>query len=256
MPWGSAILCRDCTLEPLLTSDRTYWLRGALGRHGASRGLPAWVVCGSPASTRRRNRGAPNEFPIDRMRDVVLCAKGKVWEIERVAADLGPLLAGSRFVAGGDLNSSLRFDRVYRRDANPKTSSPTSTGQASRTCGCHSRLAGAADLLQGRTWSLPARPRVRRRGDPWRGPRLESSRGGEFGSRPERPRSDRGAPRPRPWGSGCSRATPGGHDRGRGMTRRFCLRRRPEGARGALRACSTEYCETVRLAARGDHGDD
>ena len=119
VPWGSAILCRDCTLEPLATSDRTYWLRELWGGTVVARapGLGGlWLVSiHSKAESR-----CPSEFPVARMRDVVMCATGKVWEIERAAADLGPLLAGSRFVAGGDLNSSLRFDRVYRRDANRK----------------------------------------------------------------------------------------------------------------------------------------
>ena len=101
------------------TSDRTYWLRELWGGTvvGRAPGLGGlWLVSiHSKAESRR-----PSEFPADRMRDVVMCATGKVWEIERAAADLGPLLAGNRFVAGGDLNSSLRFDRVYRRDANRK----------------------------------------------------------------------------------------------------------------------------------------
>jgi endonuclease/exonuclease/phosphatase family metal-dependent hydrolase len=38
------------------------------------------------------------------------CDRRKIWEVELVVADLERLFAGSRFIAGGDLNSSLLFD--------------------------------------------------------------------------------------------------------------------------------------------------
>jgi len=41
------------------------------------------------------------------------CNQAKVWEIEVVAHELQPLLAGRRFILGGDINAGLLLDEVY-----------------------------------------------------------------------------------------------------------------------------------------------
>lgn len=119
IPWGSVVVTKTGPLDAVLPTARTYWLNELWGGTvtACARGLGGILLTSihSKAESRR-----PSEFAAKRMATVARCHSGKVWEIERALADLAPLLAGRPFIAGGDLNSSLLFDSIYRRRTNAK----------------------------------------------------------------------------------------------------------------------------------------
>lgn len=114
--WGSTIVSRF-PLEAYPPNRRGPWTAelwgGVVLASIEELGLSLGSVH-SPAYSKR-----PDELPrpIDGIRR---CHEEKVWEVELVAQELEDAFAPGRFIWGGDLNASLLFDEVYRRDANAR----------------------------------------------------------------------------------------------------------------------------------------
>ncbi|MFN8151448.1 MAG: hypothetical protein U0R24_10045 [Solirubrobacterales bacterium] len=109
--WGSAILSRTAALEAYQPDESTPWLKMLWGGTAVARltDPPVWLASlYSDASPVGSERLAGRS--IDGLRR---CDPQRVSEIELAVADLERLFAGSRFIAGGDLNSSLAFDTNY-----------------------------------------------------------------------------------------------------------------------------------------------
>ena len=63
------------------------------------------------ASFEQINKKYPTYYGDLPSRDGVLrCSDVNLWEVEVIAAELGPVLGGSHFFMGGDLNSARLFD--------------------------------------------------------------------------------------------------------------------------------------------------
>jgi endonuclease/exonuclease/phosphatase family metal-dependent hydrolase len=119
-PWGSAVLTRSPGYrryapgadQPLLEH-----LKGAACiAQPADDSLPWLVSIHSSASSYTPQQSALLP-PLD---DVPRCSPGGLWEIDLAIHELGPLLAGRSFVAGGDLNSALLFDATQGGESNRK----------------------------------------------------------------------------------------------------------------------------------------
>ena len=109
--WGSVILSRSADLEIYQPDDSVPWLKMLWGGTAVARltDPPIWLASlYSDASSVSGERLAGRS--VDALRR---CDPQRIWEIELAVADLERLFAGSRFIAGGDLNSSLAFDANY-----------------------------------------------------------------------------------------------------------------------------------------------
>lgn len=115
--WGTAVLSGGPsiqTFEP--SSGRHPWLTELQGAsliaHTSEEKI--WLV-----SLHSNAQPVPSELLLRHQHDHVLrCRHDGVWEIELIAGELQEILAGKSFFAGGDLNQSLLFDKVYGRSRN------------------------------------------------------------------------------------------------------------------------------------------
>ena len=111
--WGTAILSRDMKLtryEPdATTAPRLTALYGSAVVAIAKMPEPLWLASmhsdAYPVSAERLAALAHD--------DVVRCREDAIWELELYAGELIKVFAGSRFIAGGDINSGLLFDEKY-----------------------------------------------------------------------------------------------------------------------------------------------
>jgi hypothetical protein len=115
--WGSAVLVRDGGYEKWEPSEEQPWLqivRGAVAVAKPVDGAGLWFAsvhsdAWSFEKTAKKYKSTYQDLP---PRDGILRSREKeMWEIEVIAHELKPLLAGKEFLFGGDLNSSLLFDK-------------------------------------------------------------------------------------------------------------------------------------------------
>jgi exonuclease III len=115
--WGSAVLVRNKGQYRPHPLAKGSWLAGLAGAVCVAEPLEPerpWLV-----SLHSNAYPIPAETLATRdLTGVRACKPGELWEIEAAAHELGPLLRGRRFLAGGDLNSALLFDDVYRNSWN------------------------------------------------------------------------------------------------------------------------------------------
>lgn len=62
------------------------------------------------ARMRRAGEGSTWYADLPPREQIPRCSPSEMWEIEPIVAELRPVLNGSRFVLGGDLNSARVFD--------------------------------------------------------------------------------------------------------------------------------------------------
>jgi len=114
--WGSMILVRQGSLEKFEPTSETPWLKrfqgsAPLAKHNDS----GFMLCSV------HSNAEPVQIDEDELPETLLrCNKTKVWEIELTSHDLAPMLQGQKFIVGGDLNSSLGFDKNYNRQNNAR----------------------------------------------------------------------------------------------------------------------------------------
>jgi endonuclease/exonuclease/phosphatase family metal-dependent hydrolase len=114
--WGSAILVRDGGYEKWEPTDAQPWLqavRGAVAVAKPADGQGLWLVsvhsdASSFEATAKKWKKTYQDLP-DRS-GIAQCNDAEMWEIEPSAHELAPVLAGQRFLFGGDLNTSLLYD--------------------------------------------------------------------------------------------------------------------------------------------------
>lgn len=115
--WGCAVLVRSGSYERWEPSASQPWLqrvRGAatVARPTSGQGLWFASVHSDSSSFEATNRRYPTTYGDLPDRDGILrCSTKEMWEIEVIAHELSPVLASGPFVLGGDLNSSLLFDK-------------------------------------------------------------------------------------------------------------------------------------------------
>lgn len=115
--WGCGVLVRAGGYEKVVPGADQPWLSllgGAAvvakpqGDHG-----PWFASIHSDASSvDATHKRYPGVYATQPSRDAIPRSSTKeMWEIEAIAHELQPILAGKRFIVGGDLNSSLLMDR-------------------------------------------------------------------------------------------------------------------------------------------------
>lgn len=116
--WGNCILSRDIEYQEVNPAVNTQWesfVRGpSLIAQPVSDG--PWLV-----NVHSNAKHIPN-FEIEdfRTRGGLTCHSKQVWEIEVIAHELQSILSTNEFVLGGDLNSALLLDKIYRRKTNKR----------------------------------------------------------------------------------------------------------------------------------------
>ncbi|GAB2767596.1 hypothetical protein GCM10027020_20490 [Nocardioides salsibiostraticola] len=115
--WGCAVLVRDGGYERWEPTKSQPWLRLVGGAAVVARptgGVGRWFssVHSDSSSFEATNRKYPNTYADLPSRDgIARCNPREMWEIEVIAHELAPVLEQRDFVLGGDLNSSLLFDK-------------------------------------------------------------------------------------------------------------------------------------------------
>lgn len=114
--WGSAVLVRAGGYEKWEPTQEQPWLqtvRGAVAVAKPVAGPGLWFAsvhsdAQSFETTAKKYKGTYQDLPA---RDGVLRSREhEMWEIEVIAHELKPVLAGNEFLFGGDLNASLLSD--------------------------------------------------------------------------------------------------------------------------------------------------
>jgi endonuclease/exonuclease/phosphatase family metal-dependent hydrolase len=116
-PWGAAILSKTVPLDTVEPS--TPWLRKLRGKVQIARlagAHPLWLASIHSNAYPLK----PEELDGMPLEKVRRCHDEKIWQVEVLAAELAELFVGHRFVAGGDLNSALLFDKNNRYDNNAR----------------------------------------------------------------------------------------------------------------------------------------
>lgn len=113
--WGCAVLVREGVYEQWMPDDTMPWL-GCVGgavtvaRPATAPGLWFVSVHSDSSSFESTNKKYPTMYTDLPPRDgIPRCSEKEMWQIEVIAHELQPVLAGTSFVLGGDLNSSLLF---------------------------------------------------------------------------------------------------------------------------------------------------
>jgi hypothetical protein len=115
--WGCAVLVRSGGYQRWEPTDSQPWIRqvrGAvtLARPVEGEGLWFGSIHSDASSFESINKKYPGTYAdLPDAAGIVRCSTREMWEIEAIAHELAPVLATHRFVAGGDLNSSLLFDK-------------------------------------------------------------------------------------------------------------------------------------------------
>jgi len=110
LAWGNCTLVRDLEFRPHQLEHAT-WAESSMDTALIADGgndLPILINVHSNAKPIERFPRA--EFTAA---GGLTCHQAKIWEIEVLAHQLQPLLAGRRFILGGDINAGLLLDKVY-----------------------------------------------------------------------------------------------------------------------------------------------
>ena len=116
--WGSAVLAKLPGLEQWSPSEHQPWLRRVGGAAAVARpatGNGRWFVSvhSDSSSFEHTHKRYPRTYgDLPACDGVVRCSEKEMWEVEPIAHELKTVLAGRQFVFGGDLNSSLLFDKA------------------------------------------------------------------------------------------------------------------------------------------------
>lgn len=115
--WGCGVLVRDGRYEAWEPTSAHPWIQRVGGAAVLARpmtGVGPWLgsVHSDASSFEATHRRYPTLYGDLPARDGVLrCSAKEMWEIEVIAHELSPLLLSHNFILGGDLNSSLLFDK-------------------------------------------------------------------------------------------------------------------------------------------------
>ena len=115
--WGCGALVREGGYERWEPTESEPWLqrvRGAVAIARPVAGVGFWFgsVHSDSSSFEATNRKYPSTYGDLPAREGILrCSSKEMWEIEVIAHELAPVLASHKFIFGGDLNSSLLFDK-------------------------------------------------------------------------------------------------------------------------------------------------
>lgn len=117
--WGCAILSLTDDLTEYRPADDEPWLqhlRGAVIAAQPTNPAGLWFssIHSSASPITAENLAKGDHSAIHR------CHPPKIWEIEAIAPELSRRFLGQRFVAGGDLNSSMHFDTTRHYDYNER----------------------------------------------------------------------------------------------------------------------------------------
>ena len=121
-PWGSAVLTRAegyVRYEPAENQPFLHHLQGAACvAKPPSSDLPWLVSIHSSATSYTASELQKPDFPS--LEGLARCSEQGLWEMELAIHELGPMLHGQSFIAGGDLNSALLFDTTYGGNENER----------------------------------------------------------------------------------------------------------------------------------------
>ena len=121
-PWGSAVLTRAEgyeRYEPAPNQPFLHHLQGAACvARPPSPELPWLISIHSSATSYTSSELQKPDFPS--LEGVARCSDQGLWEMELAIHELGPMLQGTTFIAGGDLNSALLFDTKYGGQENER----------------------------------------------------------------------------------------------------------------------------------------
>lgn len=115
--WGCGVLVRNGEYEVWQPSDSHPWLQrvgGAVTVAHPIDGEGLWFasVHSDSSSFEATNRKYPTTYgDLPDREGIARCSAKEMWEIEVIAHELSPVVASHKFVFGGDLNSSLMFDK-------------------------------------------------------------------------------------------------------------------------------------------------
>jgi len=113
---GCAVLVKAGGYRAWEPTDQEPWLKrvggaAVIARPEQESGLWFISVHSDASSFEHINRDYPKWYADLPPRDQIpRCSPSEMWEIEPIAAELRPVLNGSRFILGGDLNSARMFD--------------------------------------------------------------------------------------------------------------------------------------------------
>lgn len=114
--WGSAVLVRDGGYEKWEPTEEQPWLRTVRGAVAVAKpvdGAGLWFasVHSDASSFEKIAKTYKSTYQDLPPRDGILRSRETaMWEIEVIAHELKPVLAGKQFLFGGDLNASLLSD--------------------------------------------------------------------------------------------------------------------------------------------------
>jgi len=116
LAWGNCILSRSQSFEHFVPSIEAPWASSVTGPALVAKPVDSdlWLV------NIHSNANPITAFDHTNFESVggLRCHSQKLWEVEVIAHHLRPLLSDKRFVFGGDLNSALLLDDVYRYSNN------------------------------------------------------------------------------------------------------------------------------------------
>lgn len=108
--WGTAVVSREIELVPHAPNTSTPYLAQLAGSVAVAQ-APEWGMWF--AAMHSHDKPVPNETLEGLDTDQVpRCQPGRTWEIDLIGYELPGVFDTGRFVAGGDLNSSLAMDDV------------------------------------------------------------------------------------------------------------------------------------------------
>ena len=116
--WGNCILSREIAYQEFTPTVDPRWEYAVNGPSLIAEpiGDGPWLI------NIHSNANHIPDFKIDefKVEGGLTCHSRKTWEIEVISHELKTLLSNKSFVLGGDLNSALLLDKIYRRNTNKR----------------------------------------------------------------------------------------------------------------------------------------
>lgn len=116
--WGNCILSREIAYKEFTPTVDPRWESAVKGPSLIAEpiGDEPWLI------NIHSNANHIPDFKIDEFKaeGALTCHSKRTWEIEVISHELKALLSDKSFVLGGDLNSSLLLDKIYKRNTNKR----------------------------------------------------------------------------------------------------------------------------------------
>jgi exonuclease III len=116
--WGNCILSREIAYQEFTPTVDPRWESAVNGPSLIAEpiGNEPWLI------NIHSNANHIPDFKIDEFKaeGALTCHSKRTWEIEVISHELKALLSDKSFVLGGDLNSSLLLDKIYKRNTNKR----------------------------------------------------------------------------------------------------------------------------------------